>query len=206
GTQAPLPAPQMQPAGTTSNPPSFATPILPFQRFPRVGISGGSLTFPITSLYSIVRSEVAYFSHQPFNRQGTGNSFDSFSLGNGIGTPGTKRLQAADNTDGGLNPFLYPRFLAQGRKAAVWGQTLTLNTFNMSVGLDVNRYIRYLNPTQTFFFSTQLFYRHIFDAPDDLVLPVVFRNLPVSGKIPIIGDPNNPGNILPGIGGCGPKD
>jgi hypothetical protein len=205
GIQFRIPAQVKLPDGTMSNTASFDNPILAFQRFPRVGITGGSLTFPITSLYSIVRSEVAYFSHQPFNRQGTGNSLDSFSLGNGIGTPGTKRLQAADNTDGGLNPFVYPRFLAQGRKAAVWGQTLTLNTFNMSVGLDVNRYIRFLNPTQTFFFSTQLFYKHIFDAPDDLVLPVPFRNLPVSAKIPIIGDPDAPGNILPGIGGCGPK-
>jgi hypothetical protein len=205
GIQFRLPAQKKLPDGTMSNTASFDNPILAFQRFPRVAITGGSLTFPITSLYTIVRSEVAYFAHQPFNRQGNGNSFDSFSLGNGIGTPGTKRLQAADNTDGGLNPFIYPRFLAQGRKGPVWGQTLTLNTFNMSFGLDVNRFIRFLNPTQTFFFSTQLFYKHVFDSPGDLVLPVPYRNLPVNGKIPIIGDPDAPGNILPGIGGCGPK-
>jgi hypothetical protein len=205
GIQFRIPGAMTHPDGTTTNTASFDNPILAFQRFPRVAITGGSLTFPITSLYTIVRSEVAYFAHQPFNRQGTGNSFDSFSVGNGIGTPGTKRLIAADNTDGGLNPFIYPRFLATGRKAPVWGQVLTLNTFNMSFGLDVNRYIRFLNPTQTFFFSTQLFYKHVFDAPNDLVLPVPYRNLPVNGKIPVIGDPNNPGNILPGIGGCGPK-
>ena len=27
----------------------------------------------------------------------------------------------------------------------------------------------------------------------------------MNGKIPVIGDPNNPGNILQGVGGCGPK-
>ena len=205
GIQFRIPGAVTHPDGTTTNTASFDNPILAFQRFPRVAITGGSLTFPITSLYTIVRSEVAYFAHQPFNRQGTGNSFDSFSLGNGVDTPGTKRLQAANNTDGGLNPFVYPRFLATGRKAPVWGQTLTLNTFNMSLGLDVNRFIRFLNPTQTFFFTTQVFYKHIFDAPDDLILPVPYRNLPVNGKIPVIGDPNNPGNILQGVGGCGPK-
>src|SRR4029077_14890927 len=171
GIQFRLPAQKTMPDGSMSNTASFDNPILAFQRFPRVAITGGSLTLPITSLYTIVRSEVAYFAHQPVNRQGTGNSFDSFSLGNGIGTAGTKRLQAANNTDGGLNPFIYPRFLAQGRKGPVWGQTLTLNTFNMSLGLDVNRFIRFLTPAQTFFFTTQVFYKHVFDAPDDLVLP-----------------------------------
>ena len=162
-------------------------------------------SFPITSLYSIVRSEVAYFRGEPMNRQGKGNSFDSFDAGNGVGTPGTRRLRALDNTEGGLNPFVYPRFLALGRTGPVWGTVLQRDTFNMSVGLDVNRFIRQLNPTQTFFISTQLFYKHVFNAPDDLVLPVPFRNLPVDPRLPIVGNPSADGNVLPGVGGCGAK-
>src|SRR4029453_8646386 len=171
-----------------SNTASFDNPILAFQRFPRVPITGASMTFPITSLYTIVRSEVAYFRGEPMNRQGKGSSFDSFApLATGIGTPGTKRLRALNNTEGGLNPFVYPRFLATGRQEALWGTVLQRDSFNMSIGFDINRFIRQLNPTQTFFISTQLFYKHIFNAPGDLVLPVPFRNLPVDPRITIIG-------------------
>jgi Protein of unknown function (DUF1302) len=191
-----------------SNTASFDNPILAFQRFPRVPITGASMTFPITSLYTIVRSEVAYFRGEPMNRQGKGNSFDSFApLETGIGTPGTKRLRAFNNTEGGLNPFVYPRFLATGRQEALWGTVLQRDSFNMSIGFDINRFIRQLNPTQTFFISTQLFYKHIFNAPDDIALPVPFRNLPVDPRIAIIGNPTDPENALGALGGgCGPKD
>jgi len=188
-----------------SNTASFTNPILAFQRFPRVQISGASMTFPVTSLYSIVRSEVAYFRGEPMNRQGKGNSFDTFDSGDGVGTPGTRRLRAFNNTEGGLNPFVYPRFLALGRTGPLWGTVLQRDTFNMSVGLDINRFIRQLNPTQTFFISTQFFYKHVFNAPDDLILPVPFRNLPVDPRLPLIGNPGADGNVLPGIGGCGAK-
>ncbi len=126
-------------------------------------ITGATATFPITRLYSIFRSEVAYFRGQPFSRQGGGSSFDAFSFGTGLEpdgspTPGTRRLRSFKNTQGGVNPFVYPRFLAQGRDEPHLGLRLQRDTFNMSLGLDVNRYIRFLNPTQTFFFSTQIFY------------------------------------------------
>ncbi len=206
GTQFRLPG-QVQLPGETapSNTARFGNEIRAFQRFPRVAITGGSLTFPLTALYTIVRSEVAYFKDQPFSRQGTGDTFDAFALDNGRGTPGTRRLIAAGNTEGGVNPFVYPRFLATGRRFPLWGSVLTRDSFNMSIGFDINRFVRQLNPTQTFFISTQLFYKHIFDSPGDLVLPVPFRNLPVSPRIPVIGNPNNPNNPLPGVGGCGPR-
>src|SRR5262245_32598988 len=208
GTQFRLPG-QVQLPGETvpSNTARFGNEILAFQRFPRVSITGGSMTFPITSLYTIVRSELAYFRGEPMSRSGTGSTFDSFApLATGIGTPGTKRLKAADNTEGGVNPFLYPRFLATGRVEPLWGTVLQRNSFNWSIGFDINRFVRWLNPSQTFFISTQFFYKHVFDAPDDLVLPVPFRNLPVDPRIAIIGNPNNPNNALGSLGGgCGPK-
>jgi hypothetical protein len=192
GTQFRIPGVRTLPDGTKIGPsPSFQNPILAYQQFPRVTITGGSATFPIPSLYTIVRSEIAYFAHEPFSRQGVGNTADSIA---GPNTPGTRRLLAADNTDGGVNPFVYPRFLDLTRTKPYFGQVLTLNSFNMSVGLDVNRFIRWLNPTQTFFFSTQFFYKHIFDSPGDLVLPTPYRNLPLSSSIPIIGTSCGPPN------------
>jgi hypothetical protein len=118
------------------------------------------------------------------NRQGTGNTADS------VGAPGTaafRRLQQQNNTEGGLNPFLYPGFLDLARTKPSWGKVLQRDTFNFALGLDVNRYIRWLNPTQTFFFTTQFFYKHVFDSPGDLVLPVVFRNIPVASSLPLVG-------------------
>src|SRR5262245_32569049 len=64
----------------------------------------------------------------------------------------------------------------------------------MSVGLDVNRFIRWLNPTQTFFFSTQLVYKHIFDSLGDLVLPTPIRNLPANENITLLGTSCRPKN------------
>jgi len=66
---------------------------------------------------------------------------------------------------------------------------LQLDTFNMALGLDVNRFIRWINPSQTVFFSGQFFWKHYFDSPGDLVLPVPYRNIPVSRQIPIVGTP-----------------
>ena len=75
GTQFRIPGVRTLPNGTTIGPtPSFQNPILAYQQFPRVTITGGSATFPIPSLYTIVRSEVAYFAHQPFSRQGIGDT------------------------------------------------------------------------------------------------------------------------------------
>ena len=202
GTQFRLPG-QMR---TGSNTARFANPVLAFQRFPRVAITGGSFTFPITKLYTIVRGELAYFSGRAVEPPGQGQQLRRFDIGTGIGTPGTKRLRSFNNTEGGVNPFVYPRFLAIGRKDPLWGTVLQRNSFNMSIGFDINRYIRFLNPTQTFFFSTQFFYKHVFNSPGDLVLPVPFRNLPVSSTLPIIGNPNDPNNPLGRLGGgCGPK-
>lgn len=166
-----------------SNVARFGNEIQAIQTYPRIPVTGASATFPLPSLYTIVRSEAAYFQGEPMNRQGKGNSF--FSL--------LKRGKNADalslepNTEGGLNPFVYPAFLNFPRKGPVWGRLLQRDTFNFAMGFDINRYIRWLNPTQTFFFSTQFFYKHVFDSPGDLVLPVTFRNTPVDPRLPLVG-------------------
>src|SRR5213076_3203517 len=68
---------QLPGEGGPTNVARFGNEIQAIQRFPRVPISGGSLTFPIPSWYSVVRSEAAYFQGEPMNRQGRGSSADS---------------------------------------------------------------------------------------------------------------------------------
>ena len=181
---------QLPGEGGPTNVARFGNEIQAIQRFPRVPISGASLTFPVPSWYSVVRSEAAYFQGEPMNRQGRGSSADS------TGAPGSaaaRRLQQQNNTEGGLDPFLYPGFLDLSRKGPVQGKVLQRDTFNFAAGLDLNRFVRWLNPAQTIFITTQFFYKHVFDSPGDLVLPVAFRLTAVDNSIPIIGN------------GCGPK-
>ena len=181
---------QLAGEGAPTNFARFGNEIQAIERFPRVPISGGSLTFPLPSWYSVVRSEAAYFQGEPMNRQGRGSSADS------TGTPGSaaaRRLQQENNTEGGLDPFVYPGFLDLTRKGPVQGKVLQRDTFNFAAGLDVNRFVRWLNPSQTIFITTQFFYKHVFDSPGDLVLPVSSRLIAVDKSILIIGT------------GCGPK-
>ena len=185
GVQFRLPGAVQLPGEPASlNTARFGNEIQAVQRFPRVPITGASLTFPITSFYTVVRSEAAYFQDEPMNRQGRGNSADTTAA---PGTPGYRRLQRQNNTEGGLNPFVYPGFLDFSRRKPFWGSVLQRDTFNFALGFDVNRFIHWLNPHQTFFFTTQFFYKHVFDSPGDLVLPVPFRNTPVASTLPFIG-------------------
>src|SRR6185503_442573 len=127
----------------------FGNEIQAIQEFPRVPVTGASATFPVPSLYTIVRTEAAFFQGEPMNRQGQGN--DALTVA-ARGTPQANRLEG--NIEGGLNPFVYPAFLDFDREGPVWGRVLQRDTFNFAMRFDVNRFIRWLNPTQTFFFTT----------------------------------------------------
>jgi len=166
-------------------------PVRAWQRFPRVPITGASITFPIPSLYTIVRSEAAYFQGEPVNRQGVGNASNSYAQKCPPGSPCARSLRG--NMVGGMDPFLYPTFIPslspniQNRRDPLWGRVLQLDTFNLAIGLDVNRFIRQLNPHQSFFISTQFFYKHYFNSPGDLNLPVPYRNIRVPNSLPLVG-------------------
>jgi len=128
------------------------------------------------------------------NRQGRGpDGRPTMFADDKPGTPGYRFLQQQHNTEGGLDPFVYPGFIDLSRKGAFQGGVLQRDTFNFALGLDINRFIQQLNPHQTFFITTQFFYKHVFDSPGDLVLPVAARNLPVDPTLAAIG------NL------CGPK-
>jgi hypothetical protein len=164
--------------------PHFGNEILAVQRYPRVPITGASLTTALPSIYSVLRSEAAYFQGEAMNRQGQGNGADALAA---PGTPGYRRLQQQNNIEGGLDPFVYPGFLNLARTKPVEGKTLQRDTFNFAIGLDSNEYVRWINRAQTLFISTQFFYKHVFDSPGDLVLPVPFRTIAVDKSIPIVG-------------------
>ncbi len=119
------------------------------QTAPRVWINGASMTTALPSLKSVLRSEIAVFRDEALFRGPTASAFPG---------KGTTPQYIAEF----LGPVLDGTFDTVSRK----------DTFNMSIGWDMNQYIRFLNPTQTFFFSTQFFFRHIFDHDPLQALPV----------------------------------
>ena len=120
---------------------------------PLVQVSGASTTFAVPSLYTIVRSELAYFKDEPRFRQ---SHIDPFVFKDN--NPEFVQLPSAACPD--------PKTPCQGKSG---GRDLG-DSFNYVLGLDVNRYIRWLNPNQTFFFSTQFFYKHLFDVAPNVRL------------------------------------
>jgi len=54
------------------------------------------------------------------------------------------------------------------------------DAFTFVVGVDTNQYLRWLNPNQTFFVSTQFFYKHLFDVIPRRSLP---DRIPLQGEV-----------------------
>jgi hypothetical protein len=148
------------------------------QDAPRVQVSGATTTFAVPSLYSVVRSEAAYFRGEPRFRQ---SELDPFVF-------------HFRNPDGSLLPTGESGRSSSGRRVG--------DSFNYVLGFDVNQWIRALNANQTFFFSTQFFYKHLFGMPqrttiightgegnlyDDDVLPVPEKNLARTGAQQALG-------------------
>jgi len=116
---------------------------------PKVQVSGVTTTFAVPQFYSIVRGEAAYFKDEPAFTQG---QLDPFLLNNTCvnGNDKTRPCNSFFPTPG------FPWRTTGGRRLR--------DSFNAVIGIDVNRWIRVLNPNQTFFISTQFFYKHILDA------------------------------------------
>jgi hypothetical protein len=66
-------------------------------------------------------------------------------------------------TQGQLDPFLFFT-KPNGMRGGTTGGVHTRDSINAVVGLDINQWIRALNPNQTFFISTQFFFKRIMDA------------------------------------------
>jgi hypothetical protein len=119
-----------------------------FLRAQRGQITGGTATFSIPyqlaqklflSGEPIVRAELAFFRDEPRYRQ---QELDPFLFNSAQG----QRCRGATAA---------PDCLANGRR--------TGNSVNLVLGIDHNQYIRFLNPNQSFFLSTQFFYKHLLD-------------------------------------------
>jgi hypothetical protein len=136
---------------------------------PRVWINGASVTTAVPEVKSVLRGEIAWFRDEPLFRGPTKAAF-----------PGTESTMDPNY----LTNFLLP-VLNQSRNGGLINPNMpgfdTLyraDTLNLAVGWDMNQYLRFLNPTQTFFFSTQFFYRHIFDFDPLTAFPVPVPNNP----------------------------
>ncbi len=114
------------------------------QEAPRVWINGASATTAFPTLKGIFRTEAAWIRDEPVYGGPTGNAVP------GLGTFGD-----ANYFFNFLNPALQGEFDTARRS----------DSANFVVGWDMNQYLRWLNPTQSFLFSTQFFMRHYFDVP-----------------------------------------
>jgi hypothetical protein len=140
---------------------------LAVQSAPAVQVTGGSATFALPSLYSIIRSELAFFNHEPrFSQQ----TIDPFYF----------HLTQPDGTD-----CRGPCFANRGQRPLTGGRR-TGQSFNYVIGADINQFIRWLNPNQTFFISTQFFYKHLFNAVERAAAPPGPDGQPI--RIPLKGE------------------
>jgi len=118
------------------------------QKVPTVQITGASGTFSVPSQYAryiglsgepIVRTELAYFHNEPRFTQTELDPFIYFNHPNGC-HPVNSGISTTPLCTGGGH---------------------TGDSWNYVLGLDLNQFIRAINPNQSFFFSTQFFYKHL---------------------------------------------
>jgi hypothetical protein len=121
------------------------------QWFPKMQISGATMSFSVPRFSAVVRSEFAYFYAEPFFLNSAPNQLLGPAL-TGTVTPGYRQV-GVDPTNG--SPLLYYKSDIDRSDVVRW-----------SLGIDINRYIRFLNPSQSFLISGQVFGAHILDFND----------------------------------------
>ena len=151
--------------------------------YPKVQISGGTLTFSVPRFSSIVRSEFAYFHDEPFFHNSAADQILGPALTGDI-TPGYQQV-GTDPATG--QPLLRYRSKTSRSDVVRW-----------SLGVDVTRYIRLLNPHQSFLISGQIFGRHILDF-DDTPVPDVSGSYGFGHFAVPVRDPNRDNNTFVNI-------
>ncbi len=109
---------------------------------PPVWINGIAMTTAIPDLQAVLRSEFAYFMDEPLYR-GPGK----------VSFPGTASTTDINYLQNFLGPVLSGDLDTVAKK----------DTLNFVIGWDMNQHINFLNPSQSFLFSTQFFFRRIRD-------------------------------------------
>lgn len=151
------------------------------QRAPLTQITGATMTFALPDLYSILRGEFAYFHDEARFTQQQLDPFIYHYYGRyrDLGTPNAEgyRFVQDDTADFGQLPAsLLTRAcdaLALGVNNGVdpslcrtTGGRRLGDSIKLAVGWDMNQFIRFLNPHQSFFISTQFFYQRLLGAAD----------------------------------------
>ena len=144
----------------------------------RIQVSGGSATTTVPATIArhlglsgepVIRTELAYIKDEPAYSQSQ------------------------------LDPFKYdPLNPLPGQTVKATGGILKRDSINFVLGVDTNQFIRSLNAVNSFFITTQFFYKHILNNPTDSVLPVTAENV-------VPRDPNGDVNqALKGLGAIEP--
>ena len=123
--------------------------------FPKIQISGASLTFGLPKLSAVVRSEFAYFYAEPFFKNSAPDQLlgpvadaNNFAL-----TPGYRQVACPP----GVTNDVCLRYKSDMDRSDV---------IRWALGMDMDRYIPLLNPQQSFLISGQIFGTHILDFDD----------------------------------------
>ena len=120
--------------------------------YPKIAISGLTASFPIPKWYAIIRSEAAVFWDEPFFKNSNATQLLGPVLSGGQLTPGYRQV--------GIDPATGSPLLSYENDIA------HSHVVRWVLGIDINRYIRALNPQQSFIISGQMFGTHIVDFND----------------------------------------
>ena len=132
------------------------------QWFPKMQISGATVSFSVPNLSAVVRGEFAYFYAEPFYLISAPNQILGPALTGKI-TPGYRQV--------GVDP-------ATGKLLLRYKSDIDRSdVIRWSIGMDINRYIRFLNPSQSFVISGQVFGSHI----------LAFNGNPLTKAVPNFG-------------------
>ena len=141
--------------------------------FPKIPISGASASFSVPRFDAVVRSEVAIFWREYFFKNSGPRNLLGPVLTGGQITPGYKQVGVDPETG---SPLLTYKNDIDRSRVVRW-----------ALGIDINRYIRFLNPQQSFIISGQMFSTHIVDFDDTplaSVLPYGFGHFAVPARDP----------------------
>ena len=183
GTPFPAPIPGPPPPAQPRLGQGFLA--LAIQGVPTVQITGANSTFAIPadlvryiglSGEPIIRTELAYFRNEP---RFTQSQLDPFVYAVGVGC---RNGAIAPNglCTGNFTTVCTARD-ASGKCTAsrnVATGPRTGDSWNFVLGMDLNQFIRPLNPNQSFFITTQFFYKHLNAAQKRVALPNVLNPIP----------------------------
>lgn len=155
----------------------FRSVIAAEQFAPLVWVTGASMTTALPSLFSVLRAEIAFNKGEAFFNGPTETGFSGKGL---TGQYVTEFLGPVTARDKDGNPA--PTFNTVARR----------NSFGMALGWDTNQFIRWLNPNQTFFITTQFFWKHIFNYGPNAGCASCRIAVPVP-------EPNNPTRVVPQV-------